>query len=84
MKTTEPSVRSIEMSGIASVLVFLDGDGGKRTSVRLAADAARRQQSSLHAVYLETWPSGLATDQRPAADVCRGPARRVETRGADA
>ena len=60
------------------MLVLVDGDGGKQTGVRLAADAARRQQASLHAVYLETWPLGLAPDQRPDADVCRGPARQVE------
>ncbi len=76
--TNELPVKLIEMSGIASVLVFLDGDGGKRTGVRLAADAARRQQASLHAVYLETRPPGLAADQRPDDGVARGPAGEAE------
>ncbi len=75
---TNRPVTSTEMSGIASVLVLLDGDGGERSGVRLAADAARRQQSSLHAVYIETWPLGPPPDQRPNADDCRGPARQAE------
>ncbi len=43
------------MTGIASVLVLLDGDGSGRRGVRLAADTAGRQRATLRAVYLETW-----------------------------
>ena len=77
-ETTEPAVKLIEMSDITSVLVCLDGDGGKRTGVRLAAAAAQRQGALLHAVYLETRPSGLTADQRHDNGIARKPAGEAE------
>ena len=65
---------SPEMTRIASVLVVLDGDGRKRNGVRLAADIARRQRAALHAVYLETWPSSLASGRRRNTSVSDRPA----------
>jgi nucleotide-binding universal stress UspA family protein len=63
------------------VLVLLDGDGRKRTGVGLAADAARRCHAALHAVYLETWPSGDGQGDEAA---CHGPARTAEKVARDA
>ncbi len=63
-----------EMTDIASVLVVLDGSGGRRTGVRLAAAATRRLGAGLHAVYIETWRSSLATDRRPGEGESSPPA----------
>jgi nucleotide-binding universal stress UspA family protein len=67
-----------EMTDIASVLVVLDGDGGQRTGVRLAAGAARRQGAALHAVYIETWPPSLAANRRPGGGDSNPPAESAE------
>ena len=77
-RNSEQRADLIEMSEIASVLVFLDGEGGERIGIRLAADAARRQDATLHAVYLETRPVGLTADPRPDDDVAGAPAREAE------
>lgn len=79
--TTDPPKAATEMTVITSVLVLLDGDGRKRTGVRLAADAARRQQAALHAIYPETWPPG---NWRGDEGTCHGPARDAEKVARDA
>ncbi len=68
----------MEMPGISSVIVFLDRRGGTRNGVHLAADAARRQHASLHAVYLDARPPGLSHDQARDIEIAAGRAREAE------
>jgi nucleotide-binding universal stress UspA family protein len=59
-QTNGQAMSAVEMSESASVLFFLDGGGGEATAIRLAAEAARRLNAGLHAVFLETQPFALA------------------------
>jgi nucleotide-binding universal stress UspA family protein len=76
--TMERPETSMEMPGISSVIVFLDRRGGTRNGVHLAADAARRQHASLHAVYLDARPPGLSHDQARDIEIAAGRAREAE------
>jgi nucleotide-binding universal stress UspA family protein len=76
--TMERPETSIEMPRISSVLVFLDGRGGTRNGVHLAADAARRQHASLHAVYLDARPPGFSHDQARDVEIADRRAREAE------
>ncbi len=76
--TMEQPETSTEMPGLSTVLVFLDGQGRARNGVHLAADAARRQRASLHAVYLDARSPGHSNDQARGDEIAGRRAREAE------